>query len=940
MKLRAVLCAFGLTIVGGALTMNCGTEDGSTFNNGGNGEDGGGGTQPPGFGGDPNADGGGLSNSGCTKLTCADLKINCGPAGDGCGSFIESCGKCGGQETCGGGGTLSVCGGAAGCVPKTCAQLGIQCGPAGDGCGGTLDCQQCPSPQVCGGGGPSKCGGGQITDAGVPLLPDGGVCTGRSVCATGECGPVANGCGGLLQCGDPCTALGQTCGGGGVPSMCGAPTCTKTTCQAQNANCGFVADGCGGILNCGGPSACTVPGEICGGGGPNKCGAGVDGGGAGNCVNLCLDQPTNCTGPNTPNTTTITGVVYMPNGTLPVYDALVYVPNGTVDAVPTGNTGTCDSCSAQASGLPLVNTKTNYKGEFTLTNMPYRAAGVPLVIQAGRWRKQITVFPTRCGTVNLSPAYPQPTAANNTTFGTTHSATNNIPKFAVTSGGADALQCLLRKIGIADSEFTQPIGAGRVNVYTGVGGTNRYRDTFNGLTGTTAWAVGAQSTRNFPDETYLYGDNTATVDASKLNAYDAVVLTCTGTDDRISQWANYRAEMKAYADAGGKIFASHWHHSWLEYGAAPWGTTGTPLATFPSSPGHLPDLVDPLTATINTGFAKGSALADWLVHANTLASTTGSPRGQISIIDAQHTVSAVDTTRVTNWISVAAPITEEGGGSTTNVPSIQHFDFNTPVGQATQCGRFVISDLHVSRDAVGNGSGGGASGFPNNCTSTGMTDQERVLAFMIFDLTSCIQPIVPPTPTCTAMTCAQQGIECGFAGNGCGAQITCPQCPNGQVCQGSPAKCVVPPCTAKTCPMAGAQCGLIANGCGGTVDCGPCTVPGQICGGSGANQCGSNTCNPTTCVAQNIQCGPAGNGCGGLLDCGPCPPGQTCGGGGQAGICGAPNCNKRTCAQANANCGFIADGCGGLLDCGPCPVGQSCGGGGVPNQCGGGSVPK
>jgi hypothetical protein len=45
--------------------------------------------------------------------------------------------------------------------------------------------------------------------------------------------------------------------------------CTPTTCAAVGANCGMIADGCGGTLDCG---TCTLP-ETCGGGGtPNVCG--------------------------------------------------------------------------------------------------------------------------------------------------------------------------------------------------------------------------------------------------------------------------------------------------------------------------------------------------------------------------------------------------------------------------------------------------------------------------------------------------------------------------------------------------------------------------------------------------------------------------------------------------------------------------------------------
>src|SRR6476660_1024216 len=63
----------------------------------------------------------------CTPTTCAAQGVTCGPAGDGCGNLIQ-CGSCTPGQTCGGGGTLSVCGNAT-CTPTTCGAQGVNCGP-------------------------------------------------------------------------------------------------------------------------------------------------------------------------------------------------------------------------------------------------------------------------------------------------------------------------------------------------------------------------------------------------------------------------------------------------------------------------------------------------------------------------------------------------------------------------------------------------------------------------------------------------------------------------------------------------------------------------------------------------------------------------------------------------------------------------------------------
>jgi hypothetical protein len=81
------------------------------------------------------------------------------------------------------------------------------------------------------------------------------------------------------------------------------------------------------------------------------------------------------------------------------------------------------------------------------------------------------------------------------------------------------------------------------------------------------------------------------------------------------------------------------------------------------------------------------------------------------------------------------------GGDTTH-----YLSFNTPVGReaAEQCSKAVYGGMHISA------SGGDVDqNFPNACTSA-LTPQEKVLAFLFFDLASCIQketdPPAPPQP--------------------------------------------------------------------------------------------------------------------------------------------------------------------------------------------------
>ena len=892
MKVRAAVTLAVAALVGAVVA--CGSSGESTFPGGGEGEGSSG--APPGFTVTDSGSTNTTSTSTCKKLTCDDQGVKCGPAGDGCGGKIDDCGKCSGVQTCGGGGTASVCGGTAGCVPRNCTQAGVECGFAGDGCGGVIDCNQppfgCTGSQICGGGGPSKCGGGQVSaDGGNPTLPDGGACQPRTACVTNECGPVADGCGGILNCPTICPA-GTTCGGGNVPSMCGAPACTKKTCVQQNANCGYAADGCGGLLDCGGSLAnfgCATAGESCGGGGPNRCG--VPDAGPPACTGFCANQAS-C---DAAAPTRITGRVFAPNGTLPIPGALVYVPNGSTSD-PWGLTafndgvagGTCQQCNSQISNA-LVSTTSGFNGNFTLDNVP---AGVsfPLVIQLGRWRRVLTIPAiTACTTRALVTT---PASSVITRFPRTQGeghALDHIPLVAISTGSVDGLECVFRKMGIAASQFSNPSGTGRIRLYRDNDGP------------------GATIDGNTPNASTLYDSTT------ELDKFDAVAFACPAAP--YTKTTTQKDNVRAYADKGGRVFATHFNYVWL-FDNGPWAGTATwHTATPQSTQGDWEAQVDAVSGT------KRELFAQWLAAPGVAATAScvgGTPAGTtcVQIDEPRNNADTPLGNGAERWL--------HGNSTPPGSSAVLHYTFNTPTSAASanQCGRVIFSDFHVST-----GSTNGETA-PSYCGST-LTAQEKILAFMLFDLTSCIQPTTPPSPPpCQKKSCAAQGIVCGKAGDGCGGFQDCDPCPTHQVCQNN--QCITPPCNKTSCTAQSAECGIIADGCGSTLQCPPCE--GGVCGGNGANKCGSASCQPIDCNVQGIECGPAGNGCGQLLDCGPCPPGQTCGGGGRYGKCGAPSCAPRTCESAGAKCGFLANGCGGLVDCGICPMGQTCGGV-TPNQC-------
>src|SRR3984885_3050997 len=101
------------------------------------------------------------------------------------------------------------------------------------------------------------------------------------------------------------------------------------------------------------------------------------------CVNLQCFQVA-CLGGAT---TSISGTVYAPNGADPIPNVIVYVPNGTVEPFVDGPAD--DTEASLVTGSPLVSTTTAANGTFTLTDVP-AGTTFPLVLQAGRWRRQLT----------------------------------------------------------------------------------------------------------------------------------------------------------------------------------------------------------------------------------------------------------------------------------------------------------------------------------------------------------------------------------------------------------------------------------------------------------------------------------------------------------------------------------------------------------------------
>jgi hypothetical protein len=407
--------------------------------------------------------------------------------------------------------------------------------------------------------------------------------------------------------------------------------------------------------------------------------------------------------------TTVSGKIYDPAGKVPLFNVAVYVPNAALAPIKEGPS--CDPCDKKTgtsllSGSPIAIARTDETGSFKLgagdRDVP-AGDNIPLVIQVGKWQRQITIPKV---TACMDTAMADPTMMRLPK----NQSEGHIPRMALTTGEKDAMECLLRKIGLDDTEFTPETGTGRVNFYGGGGGTAAYATTLNG---------GAAFT---PAQGWWDSlDN--------LKKYDIILHSCEGgfgsyNGNNPPMSTKSPAAIKAlndFADLGGRVFASHWHAYWFENGTPAFQS----IATF----NHRAGIPNPYDATIDQSFPTGMSLAKWMINVG------GSTMPGVVTIAQDASNRLVDAVAGGNisqrWIYAA----------TLNPPSVQYMSATTPIPGGT-CGRVVLSDIHVSAGAAA-GSDIPAMPFPSGCVTTTLSPQEKVIEFMLFDISNCVTPIIP-----------------------------------------------------------------------------------------------------------------------------------------------------------------------------------------------------
>jgi hypothetical protein len=259
----------------------------------------------------------------------------------------------------------------------------------------------------------------------------------------------------------------------------------------------------------------------------------------------------------------------------------------------------------------------------------------------------------------------------------------DIPLIAIATGDADQVECVLRKVGVADSEFTAPGGGGRINLYAGENEPGAY-----------------PSGGKPPSEGTLMGVPATT------NQYDVIMLPCQGT--AAPKTGAELQDFVNFANAGGRIYTSHYSYDYIYQ-----NPNQPAIANWNVGQATLPDGL----ATVDTTFSAGATLAQWLqlVGATTV-------QGQMAISTLRHDLNGV-IAPTQSWLTL--------NDSAANNPVMQ-FVYNAPVGGTNQCGRVLFNEYHVENPPT---SPAGKT-FPNECSTAAMTPQEKLLEYSLFELTN------------------------------------------------------------------------------------------------------------------------------------------------------------------------------------------------------------
>ena len=375
--------------------------------------------------------------------------------------------------------------------------------------------------------------------------------------------------------------------------------------------------------------------------------------------------------------TELTGTVLSPNGQDPIFGAVVYVTPTEPAAISPG-VG-CDSCQVPPEALGFATTGAD--GRFTISHAYDDGGPVNLVIQKGRFRRIVRLDTSGC--------MPQALTAAQTTLPGRSGTDVSCPRILVATMVNDDIATVLTRIGI--TEFDMMDGCRSASSSSAI----------------SACPLGQ-----------------LLADPARIAQYNMVLLPC-GSLGQFHTWQvlpqNVISGLQGFLQAGGRLYASD-----LSYGVIqrPFPTAfnfagGTTLAQNGNDPADVGLGGSRATPRSYEGIIDDPDLLAWMSGRGALL-----PNNHVQLTEFLNPWGAIDTVgaNATTWVHASAQYRQPNGAL---LPAADH-----PLTAEAQysgtgggCGRVVFTSYHT-----------------NSTTTGGLTPQERVLEWLIFELGGCVTP--------------------------------------------------------------------------------------------------------------------------------------------------------------------------------------------------------
>lgn len=380
--------------------------------------------------------------------------------------------------------------------------------------------------------------------------------------------------------------------------------------------------------------------------------------------------------------TTVSGQVRFPTGPLPVDGALIYVPYG--EPADVERSGECGECLDSAS--LAAHARTTPDGAFELTGVP--AGPQTVVIEKGPFRRTVSVDVAECVDNSLPP---------DSTRLPRDSSEGIVPRIAVITGSFDHMAGVLNKLGLSSSTY---------DIYN----SDLWDDD-----GPSPGPVDA------PDEGAELLANPA-----QLSSYDIVFINCGAAfADGLFESSSFLDDasaldnVRSFVEDGGRLYvtdlaydlAERTYPELVDFHGGGDGLSSRPEALDEAQVG---DETASVEATV-----RDDSLQQWLEAADAISGDRIVVRG---LAAGWAVVDRVDTERGKVWV--------EGDVSWGNDP---YLPSGVTSGRGVRplttsfergCGRVLFTSYHTVE-------GDGAS--------TGLTAQEKALAYLVLEIGSCIE---------------------------------------------------------------------------------------------------------------------------------------------------------------------------------------------------------